>query len=48
MMIYKKKSMCCGCGACMEICPKKAITMVQDAEGFRYPKINRFKCIECK
>ena len=47
-MIYKKKSMCCGCGACMEICPKKAITMVQDAEGFRYPKINRFKCIECK
>lgn len=47
MMLYKKKSMCCGCGACAEICPEEAVTMVQDAEGFSYPKISRSKCIEC-
>lgn len=38
---------CCGCAACMNKCPKDAITMVEDEKGFRYPKINQEKCIEC-
>lgn len=42
-----KKSECCGCGACYNICPKKAIEMIEDEEGFKYPKINEEKCVKC-
>ena len=31
---------CTGCGACVSICPKQAITMQPDAEGFLYPKVD--------
>ena len=43
-----KKEDCNGCGVCELICPKKAITMVTDAEGFLYPTIDKTKCINCK
>ena len=42
-----KKQECCGCGACIQICPKGALTMVEDEEGFRYPVIDKDKCINC-
>ena len=42
-----KKNECCGCGACYNICPKKAIEMLEDEEGFKYPKINADKCVRC-
>lgn len=42
-----KKSKCCGCGVCYNVCPKRAIEMVEDKEGFKYPIINREKCIKC-
>ena len=41
------KKYCCGCGACSQVCPKKAITMREDEYGFCYPFINEKKCIEC-
>ena len=41
------KSQCCGCTACASICPQKAISMVQDEEGFLYPIIDKTKCINC-
>lgn len=47
MIDIKDKSLCCGCGACMNICPKGAIKMISDEEGFRYPKIDSSKCIDC-
>ena len=31
---------CCGCSACFNICPVQAITMQEDREGFKYPKID--------
>ena len=43
----KDKSLCCGCTACYSICPKNAIEMISDNEGFLYPQINKDKCIEC-
>lgn len=46
--LFDKKSDCCGCGACASICPKKAVTMAEDNEGFLYPSIDEGKCIECK
>lgn len=41
------KNKCCGCGACSNICPKEAITMIEDEYGFVYPKIDDSKCIKC-
>ena len=33
-VLYKRKEECCGCTACYAICPKEAISMVEDEEGF--------------
>ena len=41
------KEDCCGCTACANICPKGAITMKEDNEGFLYPTIDKEKCIQC-
>lgn len=38
---------CCGCRTCLHVCPKGAITMVEDACGFEYPQIDDGSCIEC-
>lgn len=41
------KNSCCGCGACGQICPYRAIEMVYNVEGFYAPQINTKKCVEC-
>lgn len=46
-ILYNKKEECCGCSACFAICPKKAISMIADKEGFEYPYIEKRKCIRC-
>lgn len=38
---------CYGCYACKEICPKAAITMERDEEGFYFPHTDRELCINC-
>lgn len=38
---------CCGCTACYNICPQKAIRMMSDAEGFVYPTVDYNLCISC-
>ena len=47
MIEIKEKTKCCGCTACYNICPKGAIRMGADEEGFLYPRVNKEKCIEC-
>ncbi len=47
MAINKTGKDCCGCTACEAVCPKDAISMVPDAMGFKYPKVDYDKCIEC-
>ena len=42
-----EKDNCCGCSACAAICPKNAIEMYSDAEGFFYPKIDAEACVNC-
>lgn len=37
---FISRNKCCGCGACVEICPKKALTMEEDEEGFLRPVLN--------
>ncbi len=38
---------CTACRSCEQICPKNAITMIEDEEGFLYPKIDNNLCINC-
>lgn len=38
---------CCGCSACSQKCPKNAITMEYDNEGFLYPRVNEALCVNC-
>lgn len=45
--LFSNKEECCGCTACEAICPKDAISMEEDKEGFLYPQIIREKCIKC-
>lgn len=46
-ILYHRKEECCGCTACYAICPMTAILMVEDEEGFEYPKVDGEKCIRC-
>lgn len=46
-ILYERKSDCCGCTACYAICPKGAISMQEDDEGFLYPVINEEVCLNC-
>jgi len=48
MKSMMNKAKCCGCGACVNICPSQCIKMVMDEEGFNYPKIDVEKCIGCR
>lgn len=41
------KTYCCGCGACEQICAKKAIQLIPDNEGFGYPEVNEELCVDC-
>ena len=38
---------CTGCGACAQVCPRGALTLAPDAEGFLRPAVNRNHCTEC-
>ena len=39
---------CCGCEACVNICPEKIITMASGEYGFRYPHMNKNMCTHCQ
>lgn len=47
MIKIEEKYKCSGCHACYSICPKNAIDMVVDEEGFWYPNVNEEKCVGC-
>ena len=38
---------CCGCGVCVNSCPKKCIKLEEDKEGFLYPHIYLDECVNC-
>lgn len=47
MIEIENKANCCGCSACKNICPRNAISMIEDEKGFKYPKVNYNYCINC-
>ena len=47
IILFHDKTECCGCEACVNICPQKAIHMEEDEYGFRYPSIDESLCVGC-
>ncbi len=47
MIEIQRKEDCCGCGACYDVCSKKAIIWQTDDEGFSYPYVDTSKCVNC-
>ena len=47
MIEINDKKLCCGCEACVQACSKHCISFEMDAEGFRYPLVDREACIDC-
>lgn len=47
MIDFKFDKECCGCAACVDVCPKRCITLVEQENGFVVPSINKINCIEC-
>lgn len=47
MIKIENKKECCGCNACIQICPKSCINMIEDKQGFLYPKVIEETCISC-
>ena len=46
-MIDRVGKDCCGCAACMNICPQHCIEMAANEEGFLYPHVQTEKCVNC-
>lgn len=42
-----EESFCTGCGACAEICPKNAIRMIKNEDGFLHSEIVEDNCVKC-
>ena len=42
-----EKENCCGCTSCANACPKRAISMLPDEEGFLYPVADKDLCVDC-
>lgn len=47
MIDLTRQTECTGCGACVHICPTKAIALKPDESGFLYPHIDSQACINC-
>lgn len=46
-VLFEDKTNCCACGACVNVCPKDAVSMKEDQCGFLYPMIDTQKCVGC-
>ncbi len=46
--LVPEASACSGCGACMTVCPKAAISMQEAADGCKYPVIDPSLCVGCQ
>ncbi|MBM6765069.1 Coenzyme F420 hydrogenase/dehydrogenase, beta subunit C-terminal domain [Faecalicoccus pleomorphus] len=47
MIQITDKTKCCGCSSCANACPRSAINMLPDSEGFIYPIVDKALCINC-
>lgn len=45
--LFENKRACSACSACLAVCPKQAIRMQPDENGFLYPQIDEARCVGC-
>lgn len=45
--IKSTKHLCFECRACEQICSRKAISMLEDKDGFSSPSVDSGKCVDC-
>ena len=38
---------CCGCEACVQVCPFACISLRRDSRGFAYPVVDESRCVDC-
>ena len=48
LKILQIEDTCTGCGACVSACPKQALALSYNKEGFYYPRLDEAKCVDCK
>lgn len=46
-LLKTKGKYCTGCGACYNVCPKDAIRMEPDKDGFLVPVVSEEQCVHC-
>lgn len=47
MITLNRNQDCCGCSACMSVCPQHCISLHEDREGFLYPIVDIDACTNC-
>lgn len=48
MKLFESEKYCCGCAACVAVCPQNIINFIQNKEGFWFPQILDSKlCVHC-
>lgn len=47
MIKIDNKYNCCGCAACVQVCPQQCIEFSEDIHGFRYPSVHLETCVDC-
>ncbi len=49
MAVVILKERCKGCGYCIAVCPKKALTQTQNLnkQGYNYVEVDEETCVEC-
>ncbi len=47
MIEFNFKEDCSGCLACVNSCPVNAMKVIEDEEGFQFPKVDKSVCIKC-
>ena len=47
IVLFHGKEDCCGCGACLNSCPRNAISMKEDSYGNVFPEIEENLCVRC-
>ena len=47
MLNFDINEYCYGCGVCRDVCPRNAITMRQNKDGFVVPVIDEKLCVQC-
>lgn len=46
--VVVRDDMCCGCAACVAVCPKGAVEMGLDAYGYAVPAVDNGSCVMCE